>query len=93
MHTLLQSYTNARTRTHTNYEGDSHEKDHHTHKDRQTDTHPLPLPVCVLHGGLLAEPLLARSSVLDVLQHVAQHGPLVTLVLAHSLCTFVYFGT
>lgn len=47
----------------------------------------------LLHGGLLPEPLLAGSAVLDVLQHVAQHGPLPALILPRPLHPLVHFGT
>lgn len=47
----------------------------------------------LLHGGLLPEPLLAGSAVLDVLQHVAKHGPLPALVLPRPLHPLVHFGT
>lgn len=45
------------------------------------------------HCRLLAEPLLAGSAVVDVLQHVAQHGPLPPLFLSHSLDALVHPGT
>lgn len=47
----------------------------------------------LLHGGLLPEPLLAGPAVLDVLQHVAKHGPLPALVLPRPLHPLVHFGT
>lgn len=51
------------------------------------------MEVPLLHGGLLPEPLLAGSAVLDVLQHVAQHGPLPALVIPRPLHPLVHFGT
>lgn len=51
------------------------------------------MKVPLLHGGLLPEPLLAGSAVLDVLHHIAQHGPLPALVLPHPLHPLVHFGT
>lgn len=51
------------------------------------------MEVPLLHGGLLPEPLLAGSAVLDVLQHVAQHGPLPALVLPRPLHPLVHFCT
>lgn len=47
----------------------------------------------LLHCSLFAEPLLAGSAILDVLQHVTQHRPLPPLVLAHSLHPLVHLGT
>lgn len=45
------------------------------------------------HRSLFAEPLLAGSAVLDVLQHITQHRPLPPLLLAHSLRPLVHLGT
>lgn len=50
-------------------------------------------PITHSHCRLLAEPLLARSAVVDVLQHVTQHGSLPALVLAHSFDALVHPGT
>lgn len=46
-----------------------------------------------LHCSLFAEPLLTGSAILDVLQHVTQHGPLPPLVFTHSLHPLVHLGT
>lgn len=45
------------------------------------------------HRSLLAEPLLARSAVVDVMQHVAQHGSFPPLVLPYPLDALVHSGT
>lgn len=47
----------------------------------------------VSHCSLFAEPLLASSAILDVLQHITQHCPLPTFVLAHPLYPLIHLGT
>lgn len=47
----------------------------------------------VSHCSLFTEPLLAGPAVLDVLQHVTQHGPLSPLILPHALRPLVHPGT
>lgn len=46
----------------------------------------------LLHRRLLPEPLLAGSAILDVLQHVTQHGPLPPLILPHPLHPLINLG-